>query len=190
MECFRHERILNAANLLTVLRIAMLPMIVWCYRSGDPMGALVLYTAAMLTDVLDGWIARHYQQITSLGKLLDPVSDKLCLLTILGLFVSDGQIPVWFFAVVLAKEIIFAAGSIFALKRGVVVSALPIGKAATAVFVISVIFRFLMQRAVADVLLGLSLLLSIAAMAWYSAVLIGKLGVQPISLSMNNRPLS
>jgi len=192
VEFFRREKVLNAANLLTMLRIAMLPAIVWRFRLGDSMGALILYGLAMLTDAVDGWVARRYQQVTALGKLLDPVSDKLCLLTLLALFVSDGQIPVWLFAIVLVKEAILVAGSLYALSRGVVVFALPIGKATTASFVGSVVFRFLKWRMVADALLGLSLLLSVIALIWYGILFFRKMHVQCRSYPINSitRPLS
>ena len=62
---------------------------------GDTTGALIVYMTAMLTDALDGIIARKTNQITALGKLLDPIADKLSLVTLLGLFVSNGEIPLW-----------------------------------------------------------------------------------------------
>lgn len=175
VEHFRHEKSLNIPNLLTLLRIALLPAVVWRFRTGDSYGALALYVIAMLTDAFDGLIARRLNQITTLGKLLDPVADKLSLLTLLGLFVADEQIPGWLLAIVLIKEAILIVGSAVALHKGIVVHALPIGKVTTVTFIFSMIARFLAWSRMADVLLGISLALSLVALGWYSAVLLRKM---------------
>ena len=175
MECLKREKPLNIPNLLTLLRIALLPAVVWRFQKGDSSGALALYVIAMLTDAVDGFLARTLNQITTLGKLLDPVADKLSLLTLLALFVADGQIPFWLLAVVLVKEAILIVGGAVALHHGVVVHALPIGKVTTVTFIASMIARFLKWGAAADLLLWISLLLSFAALFWYSMVVIGKL---------------
>ena len=174
MEWFRREQSLNIPNLLTLIRIVFLPAVVWRFRAGDSFGALMLYVLAMLTDMMDGVLARKLNQITTLGKLLDPIADKLSLLILMWMFVSDGQIPVWLFVMVLIKEAILIVGSAAALWCGIVVHALPIGKATTVTFIFSMIARFLAQRVLADVLLGVSLALSFAALIWYSAVLLRK----------------
>jgi len=175
VQWFRLEKSFNIPNLLTLLRIALLPAVVMCFRTGDSLGALALYVIAMLTDAMDGWIARRLNQITTLGKLLDPVADKLSLITLLWLFASDGQISSWLLMIVLIKETILIVGSVAALRHGIVVHALPIGKVTTVTFIFSMIARFLAQRFVADVLLGVSLALSFTALIWYSVVLIRKL---------------
>ncbi|MCI6375461.1 MAG: CDP-alcohol phosphatidyltransferase family protein, partial [Clostridiales bacterium] len=95
MEHIRQDKILNVPNVLTLVRILLLPIVVWRFQVGDSTGALIAYLAAMLTDAVDGFIARKFDQVTALGKLLDPIADKLSLLTLLTLFVMDGQIPLW-----------------------------------------------------------------------------------------------
>ena len=175
MEWICRENSLNIPNLLTMLRIVLLPAVVWCHRAGYSSGALVLYIVAMLTDALDGVIARRLHQITTLGKLLDPVADKLFLLALLWLFVADGRIPAWLLTVVLIKEAILIVGSAIALHRGIIVHALPIGKVTTVTFIFSMIARFLSQRVLADVLLGVSLTLSLIALVWYSIVVMKKM---------------
>lgn len=178
MDRIRNEKIVNIPNCLTVLRIALLPAVVWRFRLGDSPGALCVYLIAMLTDVADGFAARMLHQITSLGKLLDPIADKLSLLTLIVLFVLDGQISIWVLGMILAKEAMLVAGSAVALKNGLIVHALPIGKVTTAVFVVSMVFRFLSLREIADVLLGISLALSVAALVWYGVVLAQRLNAQ------------
>lgn len=174
----RNEKIINIPNLLTMLRIALLPAVVWRFLQGDSKGALFFYIVAMLTDAVDGFVARTFNQITSLGKLLDPIADKLSLLTLMTLFVMDGQIPVWVLGVILAKEAALVAGSAVAFRRGLIVHALPIGKVTTVAFILSMVARFLSLRETADVLLGVSVALSIVALVWYSYVVMKKLHVE------------
>ena len=165
-----------------MVRIVLLPAIVWRFRLGDLRGAMIIYLAAMATDLLDGMLARTLNQITPLGKLLDPLADKLTLLTLLALFALDGQISSRLLQLLLLKELILIGGSTAALRYGVVVSALPVGKLTTIVFVISMLFRFLAYRRIADLLLWTSVLLSIAALAWYAVVLTEKLHIARTSL--------
>ena len=178
MERIRNEKIINIPNCLTMLRIALLPAVVWRFRLGDSLGALYIYLAAMLTDVADGLAARMLHQITSLGKLLDPIADKLSLMTLLTLFVLDGQISAWVLSVLLVKEALLVIGSAVALKNGLIVQALPIGKVTTAVFAASMALRFLSFVGTADVLLGVSVVLSTVALLWYGCVVMKELHVQ------------
>ncbi|MFR2150384.1 MAG: CDP-alcohol phosphatidyltransferase family protein [Christensenellales bacterium] len=100
MEHIKQDQIINIPNTLTVIRILLLPVVVWRFVVGDATGALIAYLAAMLTDALDGIIARKFNQITALGKLFDPLADKLSLVTLLVVR-SDGQIPLWVLAIIL-----------------------------------------------------------------------------------------
>ena len=183
MEHIKQDQIINIPNTLTVIRILLLPVVVWRFVVGDATGALIAYLAAMLTDALDGIIARKFNQITALGKLLDPLADKLSLVTLLGLFVSDGQIPLWVLAIILLKEAAMVIGGGVALKRGIalliiVVYALPIGKVTTVVFVLSIVARFLSWTQIADTLLWISVALSMVALIWYAVDLMKKLGIK------------
>ena len=175
MEHIKQDQIINIPNTLTVIRILLLPVVVWRFVVGDATGALIAYLAAMLTDALDGIIARKFNQITALGKLL---ADKLSLVTLLGLFVSDGQIPLWVLAIILLKEAAMVIGGGVALKRGIVVYALPIGKVTTVVFVLSIVARFLSWTQIADTLLWISVALSMVALIWYAVDLMKKLGTK------------
>ena len=175
MEVIRREKALNLPNALTLLRIALLPFVVWRYVQGDIRGALVIYLLAMLTDVADGVIARRLNQITALGKLLDPLADKLSLFVLLALFVWNGQVSMLPVQLILVKEIILILGSAGALRVGIVVSADPIGKVTTLLFTASMVCRFLSYRALADTLLWLSVLLSFSALVWYALALIKRL---------------
>ena len=178
MEHIKQDQIINIPNTLTVIRILLLPVVVWRFVVGDAKGALIAYLAAMLTDALDGISARKFNQITALGKLLDPLADKLSLVTLLGLFVSDGQIPLWVLAIILLKEAAMVIGGGVAQKRGIVVYALPIGRVTTVVFVLSIVARFLSWTQIADTLLWISVALSMVALIWYAVDLMKKLGIK------------
>lgn len=167
MEEIKKDKILNIPNVLTLVRIVLLPVIAWRFRLGDRVGALVVYVLAMITDALDGIIARKTGQITALGKLLDPLADKLALILLLWLFWSEGEIPFWALLVILAKEAMLIIGSGAALRMGVVVAALPIGKVTTVSFIASMIVRFLNLKRLADILLYLSVMLALSALVWY-----------------------
>ena len=178
MERIRRENALNIPNLLTILRIALMPVLVWYFRRGNMRGALIVYLAAMLSDAADGVIARRYGLITSVGKLLDPIADKVSLLTVLALFTADGQIPAWLLYAVILKEAILIIGSMAALKAGIVVEALPVGKLTTLIFVLATAARFLGRRLTADILLWFSAVLSLASLLWYSAAFVRKMQTQ------------
>ena len=175
MEHIRRDKIVNIPNCLTLIRIALLPVVVWRFLIGDSLGALLSYLLAMFTDAVDGIIARRFNQVTALGKLLDPIADKLSLVTLIALFVADGQIPLWLMGIILLKEVAMVVGGAVALKRGIVVYALPIGKITTVAFITSIVVRFLGWRMTADVLLGVSVVLSMVALVWYSLDLMKKL---------------
>jgi cardiolipin synthase (CMP-forming) len=81
---------MNAANLITLGRIAVLPFIALFYYTEMRWFAFILFVLAALSDYLDGWVARHYNQQTRLGAMLDQISDKLVVLTMLLLLASTG----------------------------------------------------------------------------------------------------
>ena len=166
-------------NQVTALRIAFLPAVVWRFQAGDRFGALGFYLLAMLTDAADGILARRLNQITALGKLLDPLADKLSLLTLLWLFVAEKAIPLWVLFVELLREVALIIGGVVALRRGVVVYALPIGKVTTVGFVLSIVARFVGIVPVADALLYISVALSMIALAWYTVVTMRRIGLFP-----------
>ena len=176
MQLICQDKVFNVPNVLTLIRIALLPVVAWYFKMGHMALALAVYLIAMVTDVFDGLIARKFNQITAMGKLLDPIADKLSVITMLWLFVSVRQIPLWVLIVFLLKELIMISGSGAALKCGIVVCAQPIGKATTLVFVFSVVARFVRLTLAADMLLYLCVALSLLAVFWYAKELAERLG--------------
>jgi cardiolipin synthase len=124
------ENIWNLPNILTILRIALIPVYIIDYRKGDYYGALAVFLAASLTDLLDGKIARRCHLVTSFGKLMDPIADKLMCVTVLLSLTSSGAVQWAPAVVVIVKEILMLAGGFYLLKRGIVMPSQMIGKAA------------------------------------------------------------
>ncbi len=118
---------LNLPNLLTVLRILLVPVLVVALLShggqtSDVLAAVV-FAAASVTDALDGWLARTREQITTFGKLMDPVADKLLIIAALLSLVSLGRLAAWVAMVIVAREFAVTVARISARSEGVVIAA-------------------------------------------------------------------
>jgi CDP-diacylglycerol--glycerol-3-phosphate 3-phosphatidyltransferase len=175
MEKIREERNVNIPNALTLLRILLLPIYAWRYLAGDIPGALAVCAAVFATELLDGFFARRLNQITTLGKLLDPVADKLLLLTGLVCFGLRGQLEWWVIGLMLGKETLMIAGGIYALRKKIVVAALWIGKVATGLFALAVLGRLIDHwrpmpalSIAADVVLYAAVAVTFAALVVYA----------------------
>lgn len=164
---------MNLPNILTALRVAMIPVFVLTYAQVAPAVSLVIFLLASLTDCLDGYLARKWNQITEFGKLFDPLADKLLLLAVLFCIARSGLIPWWVMVVMAVKELLMMAGSMWMLKKNVVVSANFLGKAATVAFILALTFVFPWHSALwltrlGNVLLYVAVALSVAAFFVYS----------------------
>lgn len=136
------ENIWNVPNALTMLRMALIP-VYWALMMNDRRyAALAVFIFASLTDILDGFIARKYHLITNFGKLMDPLADKLMVLSVMLSLALKGIAPWPALAILLAKEGLMVLGGALLYRRGVVVYAIWIGKLAQAVVVASLIACF------------------------------------------------
>ena len=128
------EEAANLPNLLSLLRILAVPLIVWLLANPSPRTALitfVIYFAATMTDVLDGWLARKYALITPLGKLLDPLADKLLVvsaLIMLSVMHREPSIPGWLLVLIVGREIAVTGLRSIAASEGIVLAAEASGK--------------------------------------------------------------
>lgn len=134
----------NLPNVITVVRIATCPVIFWLAMSTDVgarFAAFALFLAAGLSDVWDGWLARKYDLITDLGKLLDPIADKLLLVVTLipAYLISHrggpfddvpwvGPLPLWILVVIFGRELFITLFRSYAARQGVVIAAGRSGK--------------------------------------------------------------
>jgi CDP-diacylglycerol---glycerol-3-phosphate 3-phosphatidyltransferase len=133
---------LNVPHLLTVLRILLVPVLVVALvneTSSDWLAAGV-FAAASLTDAIDGYIARSRRQITTFGKLMDPVADKLLIIAALVVLLSLDRIPAWIVMVIIAREFAVTVTRMAATGQGVIISANWWGKAKTIVQVAAIFF--------------------------------------------------
>ncbi len=138
---------MNLPNKLTVLRIIMIPFVMFFYlaefipHSIGKIIALVLFILAALTDLLDGKIARSRNLVTNLGKFLDPIADKILTSAVLFLIIADGTIPPPWGAIVatiiIAREFMVSALRLLVASKGTVLAADMWGKAKTMVQMIS-----------------------------------------------------
>ena len=125
------EVYLNLPNSLTLLRILLIPVFVWFFSESSPDRALaagLVFACAAFTDFLDGYLARKSGQITNLGKLLDPVADKLLVASGLILLVQFQRVAVWLAIVMIARELVVTGARVVAAKEGFVVPADSLGK--------------------------------------------------------------
>ncbi len=133
---------LNVPNALTVARIVLAPVFLWLYLAGDEDGALIAFAVAAATDALDGLAARLLRQQTRVGAFLDAAADKLLAACALIALSVKGQVPWWLTGIVVGRDLLLAAGSVFLAVRHAPVPVRPtrIGKYATAlVFFIVVV---------------------------------------------------
>ena len=166
---------MNLPNKLTVLRVVLVPFFVAALlisKSVEPMkwAALVLFIVASLTDLLDGKIARKYNLVTTFGKFMDPLADKV--LTISGMIclIELGRIPSWIVVIIVAREFIISGFRLIATEHGIVIAANYWGKFKTTFQMIMIILMIMNLPAlslVTDVVMWIALILTIISLATY-----------------------
>jgi CDP-diacylglycerol--glycerol-3-phosphate 3-phosphatidyltransferase len=134
----------NLPNLLTLLRIAAVPLVVWLLRDpgrGAATWAFWVYLVASLTDYFDGYLARRWGLVTALGKLLDPLADKLLVvsaLIMLALLDRSPGIPGWLLVVIVGRELAVTGLRGIAATEGIVLGAEATGKIKTVLQIVGV----------------------------------------------------
>lgn len=126
---------MNTANKLTMLRVVLIPvyLILWHIDAAWSIyAALAVFVIASLTDLLDGYIARHYNQVTDFGKFMDPLADKVLVLTAMACFCGAGRFPDWALVIVIAREFAVSGLRLVAVDNGRVIAAGWSGKVKTA----------------------------------------------------------
>lgn len=113
------DRLLTLPNVVTAVRLACLPLFLWLlFGKEDRATAAYLLAALGITDWIDGYLARHLHQTSELGKVLDPVADRLLFFVGAGGILVDGSVPTWFAAVVLTREALVGGGTILLAALG------------------------------------------------------------------------
>ena len=158
---------------LTVARVAAVPVVVLLFAWDFPnhaYWATAIFVAAMATDQIDGWLARRRGTSSSLGKLLDPVADKVLVLAALVMLIGEGVAPAWMVALIVVREILVSGLRLAAVERGVVLGARDLGRLKTwAQAVAAAIGGFAAAGAWSEDIAWWALLLALAA-TWISGL--------------------
>ena len=123
---------MTTANKITLFRVVLIPVFLVLAYTGHLRWALLVFVLASLSDMLDGYIARHYNQITDFGKFMDPLADKVLVMAAMCYFVEAGRMPGWVLAIVLLREFAVSGMRLVAVEQGRVIAAAWSGKVKTA----------------------------------------------------------
>jgi CDP-diacylglycerol--glycerol-3-phosphate 3-phosphatidyltransferase len=137
---------LNLPNLLTLVRILLIPVFVILFITPTPdrsLSAAVIFTVAALTDLLDGYLARRNGQVTKLGKLLDPIADKLLVLSALILLVNIDRVSALVAILVIAREVAVTGILAIAAGEGLIIAVETTGKYKMALQVVAIVLLIL-----------------------------------------------
>ncbi len=132
---------MTTANKITLLRIVMIPLFLLAVLTQEQYAqiiALAIFILASITDSIDGYVARKYNQSTNFGKFLDPLADKLLVTAAILVFVERGQMPSWAAMIVIAREFAVTGLRLVAAAEGQVIAAAWSGKIKTAVSIIAI----------------------------------------------------
>ena len=121
----------TTANKITIFRIVLIPVFLVLAYTGLKYWALAVYIIACLSDVADGYIARHYNQVSNFGKFVDPLADKMLVLSAMCFFIENGQMPGWAVAIVLFREFAVSGLRLIAVEQSRVIAAARSGKIKT-----------------------------------------------------------
>src|SRR6056297_972924 len=156
---------MNIANKITILRIILIPIFLFVLLSNitnNLLIALVLFLVASFTDFLDGYLARKLNLVTKLGKFMDPLADKLLVISAMLAFVEIGLLPSWVAFIIVSRELIISVFRAIAASEGVVIAASWWGKLKTNSQIIMIIILLLNNYIPESVVIYLNFL-SIAA---------------------------
>lgn len=166
---------MNLANKITMFRILLLPIFVLSYyydQSG--LSSLAIFLLGSFSDFLDGYVARKYDMITDFGKFIDPIADKILVLSAFILFIERGFVEPWVVIVVLFRELLISGFRMLAAKKNISIAADIFGKLKTTTQFFSVIFFFLTiifisgkMYLIGKVLLYISVALTVLSMINY-----------------------
>jgi len=137
-----HPPILNLPNILTMTRIAAIPLMAALLMSPTQSAgfwAAAVFSLASITDWLDGFLARRMGIVTIFGKFLDPIADKLIVMAALIMILPFGRVPAWMVLVILGREIIITGLRGIASSEGIVIQASDLGKFKTIFQLVAII---------------------------------------------------
>ncbi len=142
---------MNLANRLTMSRILLtfvFMFFLFCQGLWPKALSLLVFILAALSDLLDGWVAKHRNMVTDFGRLMDPIADKILVLAAFAAFVQLQLIDAWMFVIIVSREILITSLRLFALNKAKVLSAARAGKHKTVLqmLVIFIILGFIVAK--------------------------------------------
>ena len=169
---------MNLPNKLTILRTILVPVFIVMYLTswidGNQYYAAGIFVIASLTDFFDGYLARKYNQVTTFGKFMDPLADKLLVCAALICFLADPQtnMPAWVVIIIISREFIISGFRLVAAEKGVTIAASYWGKVKTFVQMamsIFLVFHFQAEvfRIIESILIYASVILTIISLVDY-----------------------
>lgn len=126
---------LTTASKITIVRVLLIPVVLvlmYLDFTGHMYWALLVFVVASVSDFVDGYIARHYNQVSNFGKFLDPLADKLLVISVMLVYVDFGLFPAWAAIIVVARELAVTGLRLVAVEGGKVIAAAWSGKIKTA----------------------------------------------------------
>lgn len=138
---FWKKEVFNLPNIITFIRIGMVPFLFTLLLNPGRFWSLVLavfFVIASLTDFIDGYIARKYSMVTTLGKFLDPIADKLLVNTAMILMIPIGRIPAWIVAITIIRDLLVDWIRSASSAQGFIIQASRLGKQKTLAQVIAI----------------------------------------------------
>lgn len=167
---------MNIPNILTLFRMFLIPVFVIIFFSdieNNLLYSICVFLLAGVTDVLDGYIARKHNLITKWGIVLDPLADKLMLLTVLFCLTKTNIIPMWILVIISLKELVMIIVGGFLYNKDFIIPSNKFGKISTCMFYIS-IFLLIFSEKLGKYLLNLSVFMAIIAFLNYLLIYIKK----------------
>jgi CDP-diacylglycerol--glycerol-3-phosphate 3-phosphatidyltransferase len=162
-------------NLLTLARLALVPVALALLVSERRTEAVIVLLIMVATDGLDGLVARRTGRVTELGKILDPVADKVAIDAILTALTVRGEFPAWALALVLARDAGILIGAAAVARRGTVPAALWVGKVALVILAAMTVTFVADLTRLEGPLLAAGAVSVVVSGAWYAAV-VGRVG--------------
>ena len=136
----------TTANKITLLRVILIPVFMVLAYMDLRIPAVIVFILASLSDLLDGYIARHYNQVSNFGKFMDPLADKMLVLSCMCFLVEKGQMPGWAVAIILFREFAVSGLRLVAAERQHVIAAAWSGKVKTTCTMIGLCFLIVFRE--------------------------------------------
>src|SRR3984893_4516118 len=112
------HRVLTAPNVISFARLLLVPVFLWLYVIGSVLPAMIILTVVGTSDFVDGFVARATGQVSVLGKLLDPLADRVVIIAVLVAYSIKGTVPWWLSSVIVARDVIIMVAFAVFEKRG------------------------------------------------------------------------